>query len=113
MGRGYIWGKTIPLLKHYAILGSGADTFVIAFPNYDYVSMFNGGYGTCFRLKKYDLMAFVGAGVLAGSAGCMVVQIINDSSITVAPVYWTMIGVGLAVFRNLRRGELYVPKGAA
>ncbi len=150
-GRAYIWGKTIPLLKHYAILGSGADTFVIAFPNYDFVSMYNGGYGTqtmtkphnmylqigvqtgvlsliailvfyfwfffyglgtCFRLKKYDFMAFVGAGVLAGSAGYMVVQIINDSSITVAPVYWTMIGVGLAVFRNLRRGELYVPKGA-
>ena len=46
----------------------------------------------------------------AGSAGYMVVQIINDSSITVAPVYWTMIGVGLAVFRNLRSGELYVEK---
>jgi O-antigen ligase len=148
-GRAYIWGKTIPLLKHYAILGSGADTFVIAFPNYDFVSMYNGGYatqtmtkphnmylqigvqtgvlsliailafyfwffvyglGTCFRLKKYDLTAFVGAGVLAGSAGYMVVQIINDSSITVAPVYWTMVGVGLAIFRNLRKSDLYVAK---
>ena len=77
-----------------------------------YFWFFFYGLGTCFRLKKYDFMAFVGAGVLAGSAGYMVVQIINDSSITVAPVYWTMIGVGLAVFRNLRRGELYVPKGA-
>ena len=148
-GRAYIWGKTIPLLKHYAILGSGADTFVIAFPNYDFVSMYNGGYATqtmtkphnmylqigvqtgvlsliailafyfwffvyglwtCFRLKKYDFTAFVGAGVLAGSAGYMVVQIINDSSITVAPVYWTMVGVGLAIFRNLRKSDLYVAK---
>ncbi len=147
--RAYIWGKTIPLLKHYVILGSGADTFVIAFPNYDFVSMYNGGFGTetmtkphnmylqigvqtgvisliailvfyfwfffyglntCFGLKEYNFSAFVGAGVLAGSAGYMVVQIINDSSITVAPVYWTMIGVGLAVFRNLRRGEIYVGK---
>lgn len=72
--------------------------------------MFNGGYGTCFRLKKYDFTAFVGAGVLAGSAGYMVVQIINDSSITVAPVYWTMVGVGLAIFRNLRKSDLYVAK---
>ena len=145
-GRGYLWGKTVPLLKRYIVLGSGADTFTLAFPNYDFVSMYNGGYAaqtitkphnmylqtgvqtgvlsliallvfyfwffiyglqTCFRLKKYDFMSYVGAGILAGSAGYMVVQLINDSMITVAPIYWTMIGLGLAIFRNLRNSDLY------
>ncbi len=30
--RGYIWGRTIPLLKNYIIYGSGPDNYPIAFP---------------------------------------------------------------------------------
>jgi O-antigen ligase len=36
-GRGYIWSRTIPLLKETVFLGHGPDTFAIYFPQYDYI----------------------------------------------------------------------------
>lgn len=42
--RGYLWARTIPLLKKYFFLGSGPDTFVTAFSNDDLVGMMNGGH---------------------------------------------------------------------
>lgn len=42
--RGYIWARTLPLLKKYFLLGSGPDTFVIAYPNGDLVGLFNSGH---------------------------------------------------------------------
>lgn len=36
-GRGYIWAKSIPLLKEHIILGSGPDTFYMVCPWNDYV----------------------------------------------------------------------------
>lgn len=43
--RGYIWGRTIPLLKNYFLWGSGPDTFVVAFPQNDYVARASGTKG--------------------------------------------------------------------
>lgn len=43
-GRGYIWSRTLPLLKKYFFLGSGPDTFIIAFPNDDVVGIYNSGH---------------------------------------------------------------------
>lgn len=42
--RGYIWARTLPLLKKYFFLGSGPDTFTIAFPNDDFVGLYNSGH---------------------------------------------------------------------
>ncbi|MDE6568853.1 MAG: O-antigen ligase family protein [Lachnospiraceae bacterium] len=42
--RGYIWARTLPLLKKYPLLGSGPDTFVIAYPNDDLVGLYNSGH---------------------------------------------------------------------
>lgn len=42
--RGYIWARTLPLLKKYPFLGSGPDTFVIAYPNDDLVGQYNSGH---------------------------------------------------------------------
>ncbi len=36
--RGYIWSRTIPLLKDTILLGHGPDTFSMYFPQYDYVA---------------------------------------------------------------------------
>jgi hypothetical protein len=36
-GRGYVWAKTLPLLKNYIFLGSGPDTFYMVYPWNDYV----------------------------------------------------------------------------
>lgn len=35
-GRGYIWSRTLPLLKSRIIIGSGIDTFAYEFPQGDY-----------------------------------------------------------------------------
>ena len=42
--RGYMWSRTIPLLSKYIIVGSGADTFVLDFPQRDYVNLNNFGF---------------------------------------------------------------------
>ncbi len=40
-GRGYLWSRTLPLLKKHIFLGSGADTFVFEYPNSDFVASYN------------------------------------------------------------------------
>ena len=42
--RGYIWARTLPLLKKYFLLGSGPDTFLLVFPNNDLVGLYNSGH---------------------------------------------------------------------
>ncbi len=42
-GRGDIWSKSIPLLKHTLFLGTGPDSFVMVYPNNDYLGEHNLG----------------------------------------------------------------------
>jgi len=140
-GRGYIWSRTIPLLKKYILLGSGADTFTIVFPNNDYLGMYNSGYTGQTITKPHNLylqiavqtgvlsliafLAFyliyfvnslliytkcrfdsyenkIGFGIFIGSFGYLVSGIINDSMITVAPVFWVLMGVGISMNRQIK-----------
>ena len=132
--RGFIWAKTVPLLKDYILLGSGADTFVFLFPNNDFLAMSQIYYqqiitkphsmyfqvwvqsgllsligllvfyfwylGKCiktsWKVKKHNFYSYISGGIAAGTTGYMFVQIFNDSSITVAPLFWAMIGIGLS-----------------
>lgn len=41
--RGYIWSRTIPMLKDTLIIGYGPDNFPMVFPQEDYVGRFNVG----------------------------------------------------------------------
>lgn len=59
-GRGYIWSRSIPLLGKYFVLGSGADTFSIAFPQQDYVGRANAGYGNLLVTKPHNLYLQIG-----------------------------------------------------
>ena len=43
--RGYIYNRTLPLLKKYIIFGSGPDTFILQFPQNDYVARAALGWG--------------------------------------------------------------------
>lgn len=65
--RGYIWSRTIPLLKKYILLGSGADTFSIVYPNDDYLGMHNCGYTGQIITKPHNLYLQIGVqtGVLS------------------------------------------------
>lgn len=135
-GRGYIWSRTIPLLKDNILLGSGADTYTLVFPQQDYVNLYNYGYGNQLLTKPHSLylqtgvqtgvislialtifyiMYFVssillyikgyfnnyyskvGLAIFIGSFSYMVVSISNDSMITVAPVFYALIGLGIVV----------------
>lgn len=63
-GRGYIWSRTFPLLKKYLILGSGADTYTLAFPQQDYVNLYNYGYHEQILTKPHNL--YLQTGVQTG-----------------------------------------------
>lgn len=141
-GRGYIWSRTIPLLKKTILLGTGADTFSIYFPNNDYLGMYNSGYYGQTVTKPHNLylqigvqtglfsllafLAFyaiyfvssvkvytkcsfdeyqakIGLGIFVGTFAYMITGIINDSTITVAPVFWTLIGVGISINHQIAK----------
>lgn len=54
-GRGYIWSKSIPLLKKTLVLGSGPDTFAFMFPQYDYVSLIQNGWEGILITKPHNM----------------------------------------------------------
>ncbi|MSS64488.1 O-antigen ligase family protein [Velocimicrobium porci] len=144
-GRGYIWSRTIPLLKNTLILGTGADTFLLEFPNDDFVGRYNNDCLTALISKPHNmylqigvqtgvlsLIAFlafyviyfvssiklyfkhsfdtylsqIGASILVGTLGYMVAGLANDSSITLAPVFWLLIGLGIAVNTMVKKEQL-------
>ena len=134
-GRGYIWSRTIPLLKEHIFLGSGPDTFVLEYPQNDYLMMKKNGFGGQIMTKPHSWYLQVGVqtGVLSllcllvfygwyaiesmrlyafrklssqpealgiaaflGSIGFMISGISNDSMVVTSPVFWGVIGIGLA-----------------
>lgn len=134
-GRGFIWSRTIPLLKNNFLLGSGADTFAIAFPQQNYVDNYNyignqlltkphnlylqmgvqtGVLSLIAFLLFYGIYLFsslklyirddfstylpqMGAAILVGTIGYMASCLVNDSTVSVSPVFWVLIGTGLAI----------------
>ncbi len=134
--RGYIWSRSIPLLFDNFFIGTGADTFVLAFPQQDYVNLNNYGYGDQIISKPHNIflqigvqtgtlslilfIAFfmyyfitsiklyirgrfdsyysrVGVAILISTISYMIAGLANDSSITVAPLFWVLIGLGIVV----------------
>lgn len=53
--RGYIWSRTLPLLKKTWLFGVGADNFVYAFPNDDYVGKINCGFDGQIVTKPHNM----------------------------------------------------------
>ena len=135
-GRGFIWSRTIPLLKDSLILGVGANAFAFVFPHTDYVGYYNNGFANQMLTKPHSwylqmgvetgvvsliamiifyLIYFVssvkiyyknsfqnyssclGVSIFIATTSYMIMGISNDSSIVVAPVFWVLIGVGIAI----------------
>lgn len=135
-GRGYLWNKTIAILKDYVLFGSGADTFVFEYPNGDFVDRYNNWYDNMFITKPHNLylqiavqtgivslicflvfylwyfisslriyfgqrldtpLVITGFGVLLGTLGYMIAGLANDSTITISPLYWALMGVGIGI----------------
>ncbi len=133
--RGYIWSRSIPLLKRNIILGSGPDCFIFEFPQNDVKSklqflgnpyvivdkphnMFlqmavNTGVlslasilvllayyiiktvKTVFSGKGSAALTGVRLGLMAGVIAYLFAGLTTDSVVSVAPVFWTMLGIGL------------------
>ncbi len=139
--RGFIWARTVPLLKKYFFFGSGPDTFIIAFPNNDLVGLYNSGHHNeiitkphnmylqvgvqtgvislvallvffvwyfidCLKLywkNNYDqYLSFIGVGLFAAVIGYLILGITNDSCVTVSPIFYTLVGMGLGINYKLK-----------
>ena len=70
-GRGYIWSRSLPLLKDTLFLGKGPDTFLIVFPQSDYVGKANNcktPYTTIEKPHSFYLMTAIQTGVISIAA---------------------------------------------
>lgn len=136
--RGTIWSKTLPMLKNSLLLGTGADTFTVTYPQDDYVDKAYKGTETQIDVKPHsfylqvatqsgipaliavllfyllyfiqsirlyqnavfaDGLEIIGAALLLATFTYMVTAVLNDSTVAVAPVFWSMTGMGAAVNR--------------
>lgn len=143
--RGYIWSRTLPLIKDNIILGSGPDTFVVEFPQTDYVAKSNTTINDqlitkphslylqiavqtgllsliafltfysmylvqCIKvyagINKFGFQEILGAGIFLGSIGYMIAGLTNDSCVATAPVFWTMLGIGVAININAAKNTV-------
>lgn len=145
-GRGYIWSRSIPLMKDCLLFGKGADTFTIAFPQYDYVGKYNAGFYSmekniivdkphnmylnmfittggisfiafmgililyfveCFKIYRrveYDeFISYCGFGIFIGIIGFAVAGLVNDSSVSVMPMFYGLLGTGYAINAMLKK----------
>lgn len=155
--RGYIWSRTLPLLKDCIVTGYGPDNFVYEFPQNDYLAKFysygEGFYVTVdkphnlylqiavnngiialaafllicvfylvdsFRLyalkKQYRIEQVYGISIMLGIVGYLAAGFFNDSVVSVAPVFWILLGVGAAlnaINRRMDRGNAPETEGAS
>jgi O-antigen ligase len=135
--RGYLWSRTIPLLKDSIFLGNGSDTFALCFPQQDYVAKlkyYANPYMIADKPHNMYLQIAMNTGIVSlicvliifisyivtsikiifnnnrttvystlslaaflGNTAYMVTALFNDSLVSVAPVFWIMLGVGYAV----------------
>lgn len=135
--RGYIWSRSLPLLKDTVITGFGPDTFAIHFPQNDYIGKLLA-YGTtsiivdkphnlylqtglntgmisllallalfimyivfCFKVyfnREFNtLLEISGAGIFAAICGYLIAGLFNDSTLSVSPVFWVLLGTGISI----------------
>ena len=135
--RGYIWSRSLPLLKDTLLIGHGPDTFALEFPQEDYlgkwwaydtpnmivdkphnlylqIALDNGvvaliaflvlvGMYIFDSLRLYAFKRYytnkqaLGIATMLGIVGYLGAGIFNDSIISVAPIFWVLLGAGIAV----------------
>lgn len=136
--RGFIWSRSLALLRDNIIFGCGPDNFVYHFPNNDYVALANNTFTGQVVTRPHNMYLQIGVqtgiisliailvlyvvyfiqsiimirrtdsvtpavviamAILSGSFGYMLCAVAYDSTIAVAPVFWTLLGLGLACNR--------------
>lgn len=71
-----------------------------------YIWYFVTGVRLYAKASYQDGMEIIGAGLLLATFTYMVISFLNDSTVTVAPIFWIMMGLGIAV------NEILKEKGA-
>ena len=146
-GRGHIWDGIIPILPKYLFMGSGANTFLFAYPQNDYIyrtylntqnvldvkphNMYlqqwieNGMIAMLAFLifyfwyiissiklyRRVDLsrnLAKIGFGIFTGVICYLLVGLVNDSNVCTAPVFWVILGLGMAINRILKEHDVVI-----
>lgn len=151
--RGYIWSRSIPLLKETILLGHGPDTFAAYFPQNDFKGKMYAYYGDMWQLvdKPHDfyLQTAINTGVISLLAlitlfvlyfidsikiynrrevddfyymtglscfiavcGYLGAAIFNDSVVSVAPVFWAILGLGISINITLKSTGTSVKKNS-
>ncbi|MEG1583592.1 MAG: O-antigen ligase family protein, partial [Anaerovorax sp.] len=152
-GRGYIWSRTIPMMKDTLLLGHGADTYCAYFPHEDYVGKYNSGtfseninivvdkphnmymgmiIGTggismlallvlwfmyivqsfilYFKRDYNNYCSYVGVGIFLGICGFLAAGLVNDSTVSVMPMFYGLLGTGIAINIMLKRNVVGIEK---
>lgn len=139
-GRGFIWSRSIPIMFRIEniLVGTGPDTFAIAFPQEDMAAKtrthgnpdiivdkphnlfiqtsVNTGLISLIIIMSVFVMYIVTTiknilsdktinsvifttrlGILGGIIGYLITGLTTDSVVSVAPIFWLLLGVGFAV----------------
>lgn len=139
--RGYIWSRTLPMLKDTLLIGHGPDTYMLYFPQDDYIgkqlaysttgmvtdkphnmylhTAVNTGVVSLLAqlvifglyilqsLKLYfrnpfeDFRAQLGVGIFLGVVGYLGAGMFNDAIVSIAPVFWALLGIGFSLNQSL------------
>lgn len=143
-GRGYIWSKTLPMMKDTMLIGHGADTYCIYFPNNDYVGKYNANWSNInlivdkphnmymgawigtggisvlallvlwfmyiiqsiklfWRRNVNSFTEYTGLGIFLGVCGFLVSGFVDDSTVSVMPMFYGLLGTGIAINIMLKK----------
>ena len=148
--RGYIWSRSIPLLKDYVFVGCGPDSYAFVFPQSDIVGklkafnksneivdkphnlylqiaintgvlsliaiivLFAIYLTSCVKLyircRLSNIYEVIGIAVFAAICGYLAAAFFNDSLVSVAPVFWVLLGLGFSCnylnYRDIMRVQI-------
>ena len=135
--RGYIWSRSIPMMKQTWLIGYGPDNYALHFPQDDLLAKW-WAYGTpnmivdkphnlylniwlnlggpalvgfmliilvylaqCFKLyalkHHYEIKEILGIATMLAIVGYLGAGLFNDSVVSVAPIFWVMLGAGMGI----------------
>lgn len=134
-GRGYIWSRTLPLLKDHLLIGSGPDTFATKFPQQDVMGKLQLQYNPNLIIDKAHnmylqlavthgmvaLLAFLALvvayfirmlrsysqleptlqvfsiAIFTGILSYCITGLFTDTTVSVSPIFWIFLGLGLRI----------------
>lgn len=136
-GRGYIWSRTIPMMKNTFFIGYGPDTYALEFPQNEFLAKYyalnnpqiivdkphnlylqigiNNGViallgfiilisayiGSSLKMYIFKLCytngEILGVVNMLAVAGYLAAGIFNDSNVSVSPIFWVLLGVGISI----------------